>query len=481
QTRQGEICRFRTCYPVTLWPVKVAYAGYESTDQFDFLDTASNIATVLRLKLECTGESFAGTGLKRLRFFLGGEGAVPYVLYEQLFCHTLDVAILPENGGKPVYLPKDSIAPVGFAPGEDVLPYSPFAHPGYRLLQEYFTFDDKFLFFDLDHLDRHGSKKTFDVLVLLSQRPREQMAVDRDNFKLGCAPIVNLFRKTTEPIRWDHRQTEYRLVADVRRERTTEIHSILKVSSTSDARSDTQTYQPFYSFTHQMEGAHHKAFWHARRAATGRTEIPGSDLFLTFLDLSFKPTDPMSETIYAHALCTNRDLAEQIPDGGLLQIEEAAPVHRIVCLNKPTRQILPPLGGEAQWRLISHLSLNFLSLSSDKESLKAFREILTLYSFSNRLSTVQQIMGLREMSCRKVVRRVGSDAWRGFCRGIETTLTFDESLYAGNSAFLMAAVLNRFLPLYASINTFTQLIIKSQQREGIWKKWPPLVGEQIVL
>ncbi len=113
--------------------------------------------------------------------------------------------------------------------------------------------------------------------------------------------------------------------------------------------------------------------------------------------------------------------------------------------------------------------------------MKAFREILGLYSFSGRLSISQQINGIREMSCRKVVRRIGVDAWRGFSRGIEVTLTFDETLYAGSSAFLLASVLNRFLPLYASVNTFTQLIIKSQQREGIWKKWPPMVGEQIVL
>ena len=139
-------------------------------------------------------------------------------------------------------------------------------------------------------------------------------------------------------------------------------------------------------------------------------------------------------------------------------------------------------------RLISHLSLNYLSLSNGEESLKALREILMLYSFSDHIytyqhqaSTYQQISGIREMSCRKVVRRVGADAWKGFCRGIEVTLTFDERLYVGSSAFLLASVLNHFFPLYASVNSFTHLIIKSYQREGIWKKWPPTAGEQIVL
>jgi type VI secretion system protein ImpG len=90
-------------------------------------------------------------------------------------------------------------------------------------------------------------------------------------------------------------------------------------------------------------------------------------------------------------------------------------------------------------------------------------------------------MGIRDLACRQVVRRVGTDAWRGFCRGIEVTLTFDEDLYVGSSAFVFAAVLNHFFALYTSVNSFTQLVIKSQDREGIWTQWPAMGGRQRVL
>ncbi len=481
QNEQGQTVRFKTCYPVTLWPVRVTYAGFESTDQFDFLDQTSNVVTVLRLRLQTTAENFAEAGLTDLRFYLHGEGALPLILYELLFCNLIDVVLLPDKKSPPVYLPKDAVQPVGFGTDEDVLPYHKFSHPGYRLLQEYFTFEDKFLFFDLKHLNRHGSDKSFDVLILLDQRPRNNLVLDEDTFSLGCTPIINLFSKTSEPIRWDHRQTEYQLIPDIRRERTTEIHSVLKVSGTSDPSDETQVYQPFYSFTHEMEQGDHQAFWHARRDHTGKKNFPGTDMFLTFLDLQFKPTQPPKEAIYAHTLCTNRDLAEQLPERAILKPEEAAPVTNITTLTKPTRQLMPPLSGAAQWRLISHLSLNFLSLNNEKAGLKAFHEILGLYGFAKRRSTTQQILGIREMESRKVVRRIGQSAWKGFSRGVEVTLTFDESVYGGNSAFLLASVLNHFLPLYASLNTFTQLVIKSHQREGIWKQWPPMVGEQIIL
>ena len=202
---------------------------------------------------------------------------------------------------------------------------------------------------------------------------------------------------------------------------------------------------------------------------------------ITFVDLDFRPRAVPGQTVYGHTFCTNRQLAEELPAGAVLQIEQQAPVGNVTVLFKPTFPIPPPLRGATLWRLISHLSLNYLSLSNAEESLDALREILKLYSFSHSSDTLQQINGISEMECKNVVRWVRSSAWRGICRGTEITLCFDERLYVGNNPFLLASVLNRFFPLYASVNSFTQLIITSIQREGIWKKWKPMVGEQIVL
>ena len=480
-SHQGQTCRFRTCSPVTLWPVEVAYAGFASPAQFDFLDAATNVATVLRLRLQCQSGTFPALALQRLRFYLHGERAMVNALYELLCCHVLRIAMLPDNSTRPVFLPEDALVPVGFGVDEEVLPYPPHAHPGYRLLQEYFTFPEKFWFFDLAHLNPQVAQTTCDILILLDQMPQERCTVDRQTFCLGCTPVVNLFPKTTEPIRLDHRKTAYRLIPDVRRERETEIHSILRVSASSSADDTTTTFEPFYSFHHRLESRDHQAFWHAKRQPTGRQDLPGTEMFLSFKDLDFTPSQPPTHTVYAHTLCTNRDLAAQLPAGALLQIEAAAPLARVFCLSKPTPQLEPPLAGAALWRLISHLSLNHLSLSEGQDSLHALREILQLYSVADRPSIQQQIMGIRQMSCRSVVRRVGTEAWRGFCRGTEVTLRFDEDLYVGSSAVVFASVLNHFFALYASVNTFTQLIVTSQQREGIWKQWPPMAGRQTVL
>jgi type VI secretion system protein ImpG len=482
------ICRFRTCYPVTLWPVAVASAGFESPDHYDFLDRAGDVATVLALTLERRTVPLAELELDRLRFYLSGDQVLVDTLYELLFNGLAEVVLLPDAGeGSAVRsalrrrLHPRVVQPVGFADDEELLPYPRRAQPAYRLIQEYFAFPQKFHFFDLVDLEGHGAQDTLTVLFLLREHPRPRLTISRETFALGCTPMVNLFRRTSEPIRIDQKRHEYRLVADRRREKTTEVHSILSVSGSTDPAESTRELAPFYDFHHGMERQGQKAFWHARRVPSLYHDLVGTEMLLSFLDLDFKLGVPPAETIYAHTLCTNRILAEQLPAGAELQSDEVIPAARVVCLRKPTPQVTPPLGGQTLWRLVSHLSLSYLSLGQGEESLDALREILRIYCLSDSPAARQQIQGIQGLGRREVVRRLGDDAWRGFCRGTEVTLTFDESLYVGTSAFLLAAVLNRFLALYAPTNSFTQLRIESLQREGEWKRWPPMAGARSLL
>jgi type VI secretion system protein ImpG len=481
QTDTGLTCRFRTCYPVTLWPLEILSAGFESPAQFSFLDNEPDVAGVLRVRLGAHGVTLEELSLDRLRFHITGSASLVHTLYELLFCHTLGVAVLSGNGKHPVRIPREAILAVGLEPADEVIPYPSHALPAYRLLQEYFVFPEKYHFFDLTRLSGAASGQTMDLLILLDRLPQNRLPLDRRHLQLGCTPIINLFRKTSEPIRVDQRSHEYRLDPDMRRERTTEVHSVLSVSASSNPAEETEHLDPFYSMRHRLDGRTQRAYWYARRVPTGREDLPGTDILLSFVDLDFNPKLPPGQVVYAHTLCTNREFATQLPAGARLQIEETGPIADITCLDKPTFPVYPPLGGKTLWYLISNLSLNYLSLSGGGGSLEALREILRLYSFSDQPSTYQQVQGIREMTCRRVTRRIGKEPWRGFCQGTEVTLTFDESLYVGSGAFLLGSVLDRFLPLYASINSFTQVVIRSLQREGDWRRWPPRAGLQELL
>jgi type VI secretion system protein ImpG len=482
----GMPCRFRTCYPVTLWPLEVTTARFEEPDRSG---TSPRAMAVLRLTLQCRGGTpLAGLELDHLRFFLHGEHQLIHALYELLFNHTCQVQLRPletQSSVPPVVLSPRCLRAVGFAPDEGLLPYSPRSFLGYRLLQEYFHFPDKFLFFDLCELDRAvqaGFRDGIEVRIGLDRMPRLQQPISTGTFRLGCTPIVNLFEQIAEPIRVNHAQTEYRVIPDVRRQDVMEVYAIETVRCTAPYLDEPLDFQPFYALRHAAAHAQQQAFWYATRRPSQRQGDAGTEVYLSLVNLDFQPTLPAADTLTLHVTCTNRDLPGKLPFGGeqgYFELEGAAPLSRIRCLTKPTDTLRPPLRRGAQWRLISHLSLNYLSICEG--GTEALQELLKLYDFANSAVVRQQIAGLVAVRSRQVIARPASMPWNGFCRGLEVTVVFDEEKYVGSSAFLFASVLERFLGLYASLNAFVQLIAITQQREEPLKRWPPRAGEQILL
>jgi type VI secretion system protein ImpG len=485
QDPAGVTCRFRTCFDTVLWPVTVTEATIESGDQYG----VGKAAAVLRIRLHGREDLLSNPEfLPSLRFYIDGPPELTGKLWELLFANTIDVLLAGPVEDKPVSLGVGALREVGFLPEEAVLPYPSNALPGYRLLQEYFNFPKKFLFFDVQNLDRRrcavsgaASTDTLDILFLLDDLPRSKPNIHARNFRLGCTPVINLFQKTSEPIRLDHMQLEYRLIADIRRVATTEIHSILSVSGSANPAAGSQLYQPFFSFRQNGKDNAPQAFWKARRVAAEQDGLRGTDLYLSFVDQAFVPTAVSDQTVFAHTLCTNRWLASQMPDRALLNIEDATPVLQISCLGKPTTPLYPPLDGSALWRLVSSLSLNSASIGMEGDGLLALKEILRLYALRDRAAVEQEIDGISAMRTRKVLWRSSAEGWRGFRRGTEFTFTFDGNMYSGGSALMLAAVLRHFLGLYTAANTFTQVAACLQVRDGTWKRWAPMAGGREML
>ncbi|HTA43770.1 MAG TPA: type VI secretion system baseplate subunit TssF [Bryobacteraceae bacterium] len=476
----GATCRFRTCYPVNLYPVEVTKVAIEPRLHWDFLRDP-RIEGVLRVRVSALGKgTLKSLEMHTLRLYLDPRAGPAWLLYDLLWANLLDAWLVPENG-KERLLKQPALTPVGFGRDDDILPAAPQSHPAYRLIQEYFYFPEKFLFFDVGDLEDHGEGRHFDLLFTLNRMPRENFQLSPHTIAHGCTPIANLFPRTTEPVRLDHRRLYYRLVPDSRRERTTEIHSITKVTGSTNPTDESLRYEPFYSYRHSAATANAGAFWYARRERTAREDLPGMDLYLSFLDLNFSAATPPAAAVFAHTLCTNRWLATEVDPGARLQMEEVGPV-TVSCVARPTPPVYPPLGGPAVWRLVSNLTLNHLSLEPGDDGLACLREILRVHCFDDRPGLLQQINGISKLDTKPAMARHGFEAWRGFRPGLRVTLTFDESLYAGGSALLFAAVLRHFLALYASVNSWTQLVAVFEGREiGKRKEWDPLTGYEALL
>lgn len=473
----GTPCRFMTADTVTLWPMEVVSAALGEPAR---LIRGAEKSLRIRLKLH-NGATFSTFAGNHLRFYLSGERQQVFLLYEMLCNDVCHVECASVDTAPPATIPLESsgIRPVGFEQDQSLLPLANGSFPGYRLLQEYFAFPEKFLFLDvvgLSSLAGRGFGDTLDLLIYLEKPPPDSLQVSSGTFRLHAAPAINLFPKMAEPIRIEHRKSEYRVVPDLRRLDATEVVSIDAVTATLDASPhEPRAYRPLYSVNHQVDGSGN-TFWHMQRRFSQRYNDRGTDVFLTFCDPEARLVAPPEETVTVRVTCCNRDLPVKLPFGdpsGDFQTETAAPVEAIRCLVRPTAVLRPALGGALQWRLISHLSLNHLSLVDDD----SLREVLTLCDFDDSPATRQQIAGVVSVKARHVTRRMG----QGFCRGVEVTVEFDEDRYVGSGFYLLASVLERFLGQYVSLNSFVQLVARSVQRKEVVKKWPPRNGDRVLL
>ncbi len=492
-------CRFRTAYPVTLWPVTLTQARLQPPPFPPGYSPPAGTVAAMRLAFDLQGTAKLGElSLDSLRFHLLGDNQFVAQLYEVLFNHTLQVVLRsPSEPNKPpvVLDAKQAIRPVGFESDEGLLPYPARSFLGYRLLTEFFSYPAKFLFFDLVGLARlcKGSTSTnFEAIFYLSRsNPVLEQGVEVGTFRLGCTPIVNLFEQTAEPIALNHSRFEYRVVPDVSQPLGMEVYSIDEVTSADPTAGVTTTYQPFFSFHHGEGQQQRRAFWYATRRPSTREGDAGLEIFLHLVDLDFDPRLPSGSTLVVRTTCTNRDLARQLQRAGeqlYFELEAVAPLAGIRCVRTPTLPLRPPRRRAAYWKLLSHLSLNHLSISDPIEGKAALQEILRLYDYSDpesgqQLAEINRLLieGITSVSSRRVLGRTSSGAASGFCRGVEITIELDEEKYIGTGAYLFASVLECFLGLYASLNSFTQLVVRTRQTEDVMKKWPPRAGEQVLV
>jgi type VI secretion system protein ImpG len=496
----GIPCRFRTAYPVTIWPVELKAARFEQAPAVTI--GGRDARTMLHLELRVLGgaalpelKEKARDGTERplssLRFYLQGEGKVVHALYELLFNDALAVELRPKStspDSEAVVLGPEALRPVGFGEDETLLPTPDRLFRGYRVLQEYFTFPEKFLYVDLEGLEGLRGRPftdTLDVRILLAQPFAAERSVSDKTFRLHTSPVVNLFSHQAEPIRVTHLSHEYRVIPNLRRPAAHEVWSVDRVTSTSADVETVRTYEPFFAFRHGAERAGHEALWHASRRPAERKDDEGTEVYLTLVDMNFDPAVPDTDTLTVHATCSNRDLPARLPFGnpdGDFQLEGPGVFTAIRSLVKPTACLRPPLRRGAHWRLVSHLALNVLSLveREGEKGPEALREILRLYDIADSSVTRQQIDGISKLSARRVVRPL-RDIHPGFVRGLEVSVELDEQNFVGSGVYLFASVLERFLSLYASVNSFSQLVASTKQREGILRRWPPRTGDQIVL
>lgn len=514
----GNYCKFRSAYDVTMWPLEVKECSWRSAEGLANLIPPGSLESeevrknppvaVLRVKLACSPDDILLSTLPidKLVFYLSGESNLANALYELLLQDCIAIfarnPVAPANaaptliskaGWKPTQarLPQSLLRPVGFAEDEGVLPYSGRSFLGYRLLQEYFAFPEKFFFLELGGLEairqaQFGNSVELLFLIRRFERPeRHQMlelGVSAGTLKLNCTPIINLFAQTAEPIRLDHSRHEYRIVPDVRRQQVTEIFSVESVVGHDSRQQQTLEYEPFYAFRHASAAKTNGAFWHATRRVSEIDDDLPTEVFLSLVNLSGETAAPNADSVTVRCICTNANLAAKLPVGnenGDFQLEGFSAVRKIIALRRPSLAVEPPLGKATLWKLVSHLSLNYLSLVENGK--QALQEILSLYNFSDSAFLRNQINGIHSLKAHRQFGMVTSEGGVSLARGTRVEMELDEEQFAGGGAYLFCSVLERFLGLYSSLNSFSQLQITTLQRKEALAEWQPRSGSTILV
>ena len=485
----GQPCRFRTAYPVELWPFTVSECEWRLPERLSDPVRVPGATGVLRMRLQCARDvSFKQINPAKLVMHLAGETNVVHTLYE-LLCHNC-IQVLVRNpqqrGGRVVPVSPANLRPMGFEESEGLLPFPRRSFDGYRLLQEYFTFSEKFLFFELGGLDAiqaAGCAEMAEILFCCSRFDRPERSQDLETgvsartCRLGCTPVVNLYSQVAEPILITHTKSEYRVIANARRQETTEVHSIDEVLASNTMRRESIPLEPLYSYRFQARKDGGRTYWHAIRRRNEVGEREPSTMHVAIVDVDGVLTEPNAEVLTVRCSCSDFDLPSRLPFGledGDFAAEDFPSIRKITALRRPSPSYDPPRAKGQLWRLVSQLSLNYLSLT--EEGCLALQEILRLHNFTDSSYLENQIGGITSISSRPhfaIMQSVYGDLP---ARGTRVEVEFDERQFVGGGVFLFANVLDRFLGCYTSINSFCQLAARTSQRKEPLGEWPPKAG-----
>ncbi len=456
-------CLFRTSYDVEIHPLSLFEASFAHP---------SGQKPVIKLLLGLNNMKLSEWQPRTLRLFLSGDYPNATDLYFLLLRHVKRLVIKPLEGGDSLILSPESLKPVGFAREEALIPYPPHSFQGYRIIQEYFMLPAKFLFVDIYGWERwrnKGGGSRFEIIFELEDLPFTPSWIRKDSFNLFVTPAINIFPYEADPVLLDHRKTRYLVRPSGSNPKHYQVYSIEKVVGFVHGTAEERAYVPFELFKLDAQSDH---IYHI--TIDSSPIRPGLDVYLA---VAYPPErdSPVSETLSLDLMCTNGSLPEKLQLGDISLPTSSSPEFvEFSNIQPPTAQLLPPMGPNLRWRLLSHLSLNYLSLAKTEN----LRALLGLYIFSETQNRASVIANRKRISGIENIEALHSDRLVSgiMMRGQEVKLKFRQDHFASQGdMFLFGCVLDDFLGGYASINTYTSLIIQEVLKGDIYQ-WPARLG-----
>jgi type VI secretion system protein ImpG len=453
-------CRFRTAYDVTYLPLKVAaVSAIETGSGTDLTLQLAGLQALPRVSAKADS----------LRVLLHGEPFLCASIYRGLLTQLNAIDLLDSLGTVVAAGAGIRVRAAGFGEDDALLPYPEGSFPGYRLLQEYFILPQKFLFIDLlglfDQLRAVQSKgDTFGVRFHLQGKPLRGAVPHEDSFRLHATPVVNVFHHSADPVKRDPRETDY-LVRPFGRETHFETYRLLEVRG----------YGPhgirFFPLLSDLDRVERAPF-----AVAHHEEVGGTLQTLVSIVDDDAPSE--EQTLICDLLCTNGMLPSGLRLGDINVVpRDFRPLR---CQNiTPVTPPSPATRGEDMRRRLSlHLALTQLP----NTSLRAIRDVLSLYNFhaasSRQAAAAHQVLSAALMDARST-EAVHSHR-RIPVRGRSTVLDVDESVFGSEGEmYLFGCVLNELIALQAPVNHFSEFALRAVKKASVFR-WPKRIGRQLL-
>lgn len=471
--------RFRTCWDVTLHPLELDSSTLEVTK-------SGESSLVLQFSLT-GGAKFDALTLDSLRLFLHEDSRHSRLLYHHLLRHVKEATAWGDQDEAPVSL---SVEPVGFAREDAVLPYPDGVPAGYRLLQEYFVFPQKFGFVDLVGLEKLAGvqvKTRFTVRIVFDTEPSQAMRVGKGDIRLFCTPVVNLFPHVSEPVTLDGTRSSWPVRPQGRDQSRLDIGWIENMTLRAADRVE-RTVPWFYSFAPDVFREAFAYFTARRQLAADHESF---QTWVTVVQPDGRARAALEGVASFELMCTNGRAAGALDVGTLKGTSDTSPtVATFENITKPTPQVEPPVRIGMLWRLLSLLSASHQAFQSG-DALKAMLELMSAINAGapGRSEKGFVMGGQDERATRDIQRRIRgirgvtpAPADRlyggGMIRGTRVTVDVDPDPFEGiGQLFLFGSVLDEFLAGQAGINTFTQLRVRYDEGR-LPLEWPARLGRE---
>jgi type VI secretion system protein ImpG len=461
----GTTCLFRTCYDVQVHPLVLLQAN--------FVEKPGKPAAIV-LQFELKGLPLKNWQVQHLRLHLAGVYSDAADRYYLLRRYLSRIVFKAQDSDRTFALSPDHLKPVGLSPGSGSLPYPGNSFPGYRLLQEYLNLPGNFLFLDVTGWEKwtqRGEGNIFELTFELNNFPFPPPRVRKQDFVLFATPVVNLFPHEADPIRLDHKRTEYRITPSGGNIDHFQIYSVDRVVGYIQGSATAREYKHFDHFNRDLASGPAYNTCQKQSPARRKTDI--------YLSVAYPPEagTPLAETLSIGITCTNGTLPEKIQVGDISQPTSSTPeLVGFTNISPTTNEILPPLGPNLLWRLLANLSLNYVSLASTEN----FKSLLGLYLFPDNQDRTVLIANQKRIAGIESIHSAGADRLVSglMLRGREIICKARHDHFASQGdLYLFGSVLNEFFAVYASLNSFTHFVLK-ETLSGDILSWPAKIGER---